>query len=321
MILRRLAWLSLAALTLAAQAAPPGWVSVREVPQTPRLSGFAATRPGTSVNLTAVQTGTIVTLAAAPGMTVRAGQVVAQLGGAELAATLTQAQGNDAAAAAVLGAERAKLADHLSTAALVAQAQANFDAAHVALAAARQALQVRSPVDGQVQSVSAAPGDFVRAGQAIAVVQPAYGTWVKAILYGGGDALLPGQAAQFIPADGAQAVPVTLRGPLGTQGDGGLILAFSGAGLTAGVAGTLNVTLSPRPALLVPNEALVLDNGQWWVMVHDAEGDHATRVRPGATEGGETVILSGLTAGQQVDVADAALLYHRGIAALYQPPD
>jgi hypothetical protein len=56
-------------------------------------------------------------------------------------------------------------------------------------------------------------------------------------------------------------------------------------------------------------------------MLHGAQGDHAAPVVPGTTQGPETPILSGLKAGDQVIVQDAALLYHRGIAGLYQPPD
>ncbi|WP_234729581.1 HlyD family efflux transporter periplasmic adaptor subunit [Acidocella facilis] len=311
----------LAALTVTAQA-PTGWVTVRAIQQAPILSGFATVQPGTPVTITALQPGMLASLSVVPGESVQPGQTVGQLGGPQIAAALATAQGASRAANAALAAERGKFADHLSTQTAVAQAEAAADSARADLAALRAASSLQSPVAGQVQSLAAGPGASLQPGQAVAVVQPAAGAWVKAVLYGLQAATLsPGMAARFIPADGTAAIQVTLRGVLSALPDGGLALAFSGAGLPLGEAGRLSLSLPSRPVLLVPGEALVLDDGRWWVMLHDAQGDHAVQVVPGAAQGTETPILSGLAAGDQVIVQDAALLYHRGIAAQYQPPD
>jgi multidrug efflux pump subunit AcrA (membrane-fusion protein) len=314
-------WLILTALALTAQA-PIGWVTVRATEQSPVLSGFASVQPGTPVTITALQAGLLASLAVAPGDTVQPGQTIGRLGGPQITAALTTAQGASNVANAALAAERGKFADHLSTKTAVAQAEAAASSARADLAALRAASSLQSPVAGQVQSLAAGPGASLQPGQPVAVVQPAAGTWVKAVLYDPqAVALSHGMAARFIPANGSPAVSVALRGVQGNQADGGLVLAFSGAGLLPGEAGTLSLSMSPRPVLLVPSEALVLDDGRWWVMLHDAKGDHAVQVVPGTTEGTETPILSGLKAGDQVIVQDAALLYHRGIATQYQPPD
>ncbi|MDE8342932.1 MAG: HlyD family efflux transporter periplasmic adaptor subunit [Acidocella sp.] len=311
----------LAALALTAQA-PAGWITVRTTQQAPILSGFASVQPGTPVTITALQAGVLTSLSVVPGEAVQPGQIIGLLGGPQIAAALATAQGASNAANASLAAERGKFADQLSTKAAVAQAEAAAKAARADLAALRAASILQSPVAGQVQSLAAGPGASLQPGQSIAVVQPTAGAWVKAVLYGPQAATLsPGMAARFIPADGAPAVSVTLRGVQGTQPDGGLVVAFSGTGLPLGEAGTLSLSLSSRPVLLVPSEALVLDDGRWWVMLHEAQGDHAVQVVPGEAEGAQTPILSGLAAGDQVVVQDAALLYHRGIAAQYQPPD
>ncbi len=311
----------LAALALTAQA-PAGWVTVQATRETPHLSGFAAVQPGTAVTIAAVQPGMLTSLAVVPGESVRPGQIIGRIGGPQIRAALATAQGADNAAAQALAAEQGKLADHLSTKTAVAQAEAAADAASANLAAVRAAASLQCPVAGQVQSLQAAPGAFLQPGQTVAVVQPAAGAWVKAVLYGLPSAMLtPGMAASFIPANGAPAMPVTLRGVQDSQADGGLVVAFSGTGLQAGEAGTLSLALPPRQVLLVPSPALVLDDGRWWVMRHDATGDHAVPVVPGTAEGTQTPILSGLAAGDKVIVTDAALLYHRGIAAQYQPPD
>lgn len=321
MVQPRMLWLSLTAIVLMAQA-PPGWVTVRAAQQPFQLSGFAAVQPATPVTVTSVQTGTLTALTVEPGEMVQKDQPIGRLGGPQIAAALVQAQGADQAAKAVLASELGKFADHLSTKALVAQARASHDAAQATLIALQAATLLKSPVSGQVQSVSAGPGAALLPGQPVAVVQPASGAWVEAVLYDPAAATLPpGQTAQFIPANGQSAQTVILRGLLNTQADGGRVLAFAGEALQPGEAGTLTLALPPRRVLLVPSEALVLDDGRWWVMVHDAKGDHAAQVVPGEGSGTETPILSGISAGQQIVVKDAALLYHRGIAALYQPPD
>ncbi|WP_234731806.1 efflux RND transporter periplasmic adaptor subunit [Acidocella facilis] len=314
-------WLMLAAFALTGEA-PPGWVTVHVTLQAPVLSGFAAVQPGTDVTITALEQGVLTTLTVAPGESVRPGQTIAHLGGPEIAAALEEAQGASNAASAILAAELSKFADHLSTQAAVAQASANAQAAKAKLTALQTTTLLQSPVAGQIQSLAAGPGAALLPGQAVAVVQPDSGAWVRAVLYGPqATTLVPGTAARFIPADGQPAESVTLRGVLNKQADGGLVLAFSGLALQQNEAGTLSLALPPRQVLLVPSEALVLDDGRWWVMLHGAKGDRAVQVVPGEAEGAQTPILSGLAAGDQVVVQDAALLYHRDIAALYQPPD
>ena len=314
-------WLLLAAFAVTG-AAPPGWVTVHATQQAPVLSGFAAVQPGTDVTINVLQPGILTSFSVAQGESVKPGQLIGHLGGPEIAAALVEAQGASNAANATLAAELSKFADHLSTQAAVAQASANAQAAIAKLTALQAATLLQSPVAGQIQSLAAGPGAALLPGQAVAVVQPDSGAWVRTVLYGPqATTLVPGTAARFIPADGQPAESVTLRGVLNKQADGGLVLAFSGLALQQNEAGTLSLALPPRQVLLVPSEALVLDDGRWWVMLHDSKGDRAVQVVPGEVQGAHTPILSGLAAGDQVIVQDAALLYHRGIAALYQPPN
>ena len=314
-------WLILAALVLTAQA-PAGWITVRATQQAPHLWGFAVVRPGTPIIITALRAGALVSLAVASGETVRPGQTIGRLGGPRIAAALARARAARAAARADLAAARGKFADHLATKAAVARAEAAALVARANLAALRAACRLQSPVAGQVQRLMAGAGASLQPGQGVAVVQPAAGAWVRAVLYGPQTArLMAGMPARFSPADGAPAVPVTLRGRLGVRPDGGLALAFAGTGLRPGSAGRVSLSLPSRPVFLVPSAALVLDEGRWWVMLHGAKGDHAVPVVPGPAAGTQTPILSGLKAGDRVIVQDAALLYHRGIAGLYQPPD
>ena len=76
-----------------------------------------------------------------------------------------------------------------------------------------------------------------------------------------------------------------------------------------------------RSLVSVPTRALVLDQGQWWVLVHSSTGDHRQAVVPGPARGWRTFIERGLEPGVQVVVENAYLEFHLGISKNYQPPD
>ena len=324
----------------AALAAPASvnWVAAQSAPQTPEISAFASEQPGGVFTVTSVQPGVVSGLAVLPGQGVAPGQVIARLGGPQVAAALAQAQGAlvDAtaardAAAISLAAEQQKLQQHLSTRQLVAQARAALAIATARrataaadLTALRHAVVLRSPLAGVVQSVPAVSGGFLAAGQVAATIQPAAGNWLRAVFYNAAAAdIAPGATGMFTPGSGGAPVPVRVRGALGTaQADGGQPVALTpGSSLAPGVFGTVTLTLPARMAAMVPSSALILDKGQWWVMRHTAQGDRPVRVVPGPAQGDDTVIKSGVQPGWDVVVVNAYLLYHRGIAALYQPPD
>jgi multidrug efflux pump subunit AcrA (membrane-fusion protein) len=185
----------------------------------------------------------------------------------------------------------------------------------------READRLRSPVAGVVQSVAVANGDWVAAGKIVATVQPETGSWLRAVIYG--DPLPAGTSGSFTPGNGGAPVRVTLRGALGmAQPDGGLPVALVPEHeVPPGASGTVTLDLPAQRVTLVPSAALILDKGRWWVMLHKNEGDQPVQVTPGPAHGYDTVIRSGLRAGQDVVVTNAYLLYHRGVAAVYRPPD
>lgn len=323
----------------AAKAAPVvDWVAAAAVVRTPCISAFASEQPGGVVSVASTQSGIVAGLDALPGQTVAAGQEIARLGGPQIAAAMIAAQGavmdaraaRDAAAAA-LTAEEQKLGQHLSTLQLVAQAKAALTAATARRAAAeanltalREAVVLRSPLAGVVQSVPVASGDLLAAGQAAAIIQPVAGTWLRAVFYNApASEIAPGGVGLFTPSGGGAPVPVRVRGALGrAQPDGGVpVDLMPGSPVAPGIFGTVKLVLPARTETMVPSQALILDKGQWWVMLHTAQGDRPVAVVPGAARGDDVVIKSGVKPGEDVVVVDAYLLYHRGIAALYQPPD
>lgn len=311
------------------------WVAATSVLETPTISAFASVQASGLVGIASAEPGILAGLDILPGQNVAAGQVIARIGGPQLAAASVLADANLRAALAAqktagesLAAERQKLLAHLSTRQLVAQAQSGLISATSSVAAARasvdalqQSMILRSPVGGTVQSVTAANGDVLANGQIVASIQPRTGAWLKAVFYG--DVADIGTGGLFTPDGGGSAVKVLLRGALGVaQSDGGMPVALSAVQpLLPGAFGVVTMDLPARMVTVIPSEALILDQGRWWVMRHDGTGDHPVAVSPGGAKGFDTVINSGLRPGDEVVVVDAYLLYNRGIAALYQPPD
>lgn len=338
-VLRRFALSTALAIFIAgagrASTAPVTWIVARSATQTPEVSAFASVQSSGIITIAPSQDGNVTALDVLPGETVEAGQIIARLSGpqaeaasVQAAAALASAQATQSADEEALSIERQKLQQHLSTNQLVGQATSALAAARAQTATAQanvnmlqEARTLRTPLTGVVQSVAVANGDVLTAGQVVATVQPGTGSWLKAVFYG--DVVPAGATGTFTPSTGANPVKVRLRGAFGiSQLDGGVPVALVAARpLVPGAFGTVRLDLPARTVTLVPSEALILDKGQWWVMVHTPEGDQPVQVTPGPASGYETVIKSGLQPGEKVVAVNAYLLYHRGISALYQPPD
>ncbi|OIQ91959.1 hypothetical protein GALL_260950 [mine drainage metagenome] len=186
---------------------------------------------------------------------------------------------------------------------------------------------MRAPVAGTILAVQAANGEQIGAGEAIATLQPAGRLWLRAQIYGTDAARLHvGMTGQFTPSGGGGAanVKVVAIAPALAADGGvriGLLPTTAQPWWVNGQWGSLLLDGPARRVVRVPTQALILDRGHWWVLVHTAAGDQPRQVVPGPAQGWWTAIASGLSAGQQVVVTDAFLDYHRGIAAHYTPPD
>lgn len=331
-----LAFLAIACVASRAGAAsaPTDWVAAVSASEVPKISGFASVQSSGLMSIAAAQPGILAGLDVLPGQKIAAGQIIARLGGPQITSLLAQDEADLRAALAAAQAARVavnveeqKLRQHLSTRQNVAQAASGLVAAtsQVNIAQARlnqlrESIVLSSPMGGIVESVAAANGDVLTAAQLVVTIQPDSGNWLKAVFY---RAAIPAGATGVFTPDGGSPVEVFLRGTLGVaRPDGGVPVALAATQpLAAGAFGTVTLNLPAQTVTMIPSEALILDKGKWWVMRHDAAGDHPVQVIPGAAEGYDTVISSGLKPGDDVVAVDAYLLYNRGIAALYQPPD
>jgi RND family efflux transporter MFP subunit len=326
-----------------AAAAAPGWVTVTERRVVRELQAYGQIEPIAVVRVRTGLAGTLRRLDVVPGSVVKAGEVLARIGGPRMRAlavareqALRAASAREAAAARTLGIARRQFQARLATAQQVSAAQAEWAAATASASTARarwkelEALRiVRAPAAGTVLALHAAAGEQLGAGQALVTLQPAAGLWIRASYYGA-DTAPPhvGMRGDFRPAGGGESLPVRVAAiSPALAADGGLSIGLLPVGAPvppwwrAGQWGTLSLPEPARQMVMVPTQALILDRGRWWVLLHAPGGDTRQAVVPGPTQGWRTAIVSGLKAGQQVVVTDAFLEYHRGIARDYTPPD
>lgn len=308
---------------------------------TNHFGAYAQVEPVAVLPVRVAEAGVVGGLEIVPGNAVQAGQKLAELGGPEIEALLAQdeaavnnARTNLVSAQELVRIQRQQLASHISTQQTIlqaesatAQAQANFDSAQAQLQALRQTITLKAPANGTVLAINATDGERVGVGQTVLTLQPADKLWLKAAYYGtDAAAIQTGMTGQFFPADGGEPVPVkvsTVFGALAPDGGEfvGLLATTTSPSWLNGETGTVTLDGIARSLVAVPTRALILDQGQWWVLVHTAKGNHPQIVTPGPARGWQTFIERGLEPGAEVVVENAYLEFHRDVSSRYQPPD
>lgn len=327
----------------AADATQPAVVTVQPKVFSPQLKAYGQVVPTALIKVRVVDAGVLRDLRVLPGSVVTAGEVLARVSGWRMQSLLTQretavrsTQARLVAANQALTIARDQLAVQLGTRQVVdaatselASARAALQTAQAQLNEARNLRVFKAPAAGSVVSVQAADGEEVSPGDTIVTIQPAGKLWILAEYYGAAaGALRVGMRGSFQPAGGGDAVAVqvvTVASAIGA--DGGTRVGLSAAQATgaapwvSGQWGTVTLDGPAQSMLAVPTAALILDRGNWWVLVRTVHGDQPRQVVPGPTRGWQTWIASGLRIGDQVVAQDAFLEYHRGIANSYQPPN
>lgn len=319
----------------------PAYVVAQAGPVTPRLEAYGEVVPITVLRVTAAEPGVVAGLRVLPGMRVLAGEEVAVLQGPEIRSLLSQDEADVRSTRAQLSASQKSLAIlqqqllvHLTTRQAVhqaesalAQAQTAFDNAQSHLNAVRQMMTLTAPANGAVLTVDVSNGELVSTGQPILTLQTAGRLWLKAAYYGTDAARIRvGMAGVFDPADGGDPILVRVCAIIGPLTAGGaesvaMVPATPRFRWMNGEFGTATLRLPTRRLVAVPTRSLILDQGKWYVLVRTAHGDRPQAVVPGPAQGWQTFLESGLKPGAEVVVENAYLLFHRGIAQRYQPPD
>lgn len=304
------------------------------------FSAPARVQAASNTVLSAPTAGVVSGLRVIPGEEVRAGQVVARLTGAtistdtaRLAAELKSAQIRVTAATQAAAIEQRKLEEQLSTRDAVIRAHAELDTARQQLAAAQAASRaytslsaISAPAAGMVTAVSAADGQYVNAGQALTTIALTTGLYVVADLFGSNaTSVVPGMKGVFLPEGNNAMVQVVVQRVSRSLTAPGQVEVWLKAGpgytLDPGAVGTVSLTTSDDRHVAIPSTALILDAGQWWVLVRDRSGSRRRKVVPGLSDGGWTSVRQGLVAGERVVTQDAYLLFHQDFATRYQQAD
>ena len=336
-------WIFNAALVLTTSLAHAGTseVTVGSQTVTTHFEAYGQIEPIAILPVRAAKTGIVTGIKILPGASLKAGQALGKLGGPEIQALISQRKAElNSAQAQLVSAKKSltfrqqqfksQLATRLQifrAESVVAQAQSVFDTAKAQLRGLRETITLKAPVDGIVLSVDAADGERVTASQPVITLQPANRLWLRAAYYGtDAVAIHVGMSGQFFPADGGKPLPVKVSTVFAAlMPDGGesvgLLATRPVPGWRNGAYGTVTLNGPSRSLEVIPTRALILDQGQWWVLVHTASGNHPQRVTPGPARGWQTFIEHGLEPGMEVVVENAYLEFHRSISQHYQQPD
>lgn len=333
----------------ASNASAADTVTVHAQPVSEAFPAYGQVRPIAPLPVRAMEAGAVARMNVVPGSEVKAGEAVAILTGVEIESLLVRREGAVRSTRAALATaegnltiEHQQLSLHLSTRQALAAAQSTVAAAKAAFESAQAQLQVaqdmralRAPSAGTVLAINAAEGERVTAGQAVLTLQMNDRLWLTAVYYGADAAAIRGgMVGKFQPASGGASVPVkvtAISAALAPDGGESVGLVAIDPPVTAGHAapvpwsngerGTVTLTGPTQRLVAVPTRALILDQARWWVLVRTPKGVHPQEVVPGPARGWETVIVRGLSPGEQVIVQNAYLEYHRGISQRYTPPD
>ncbi|MBY0579734.1 MAG: efflux RND transporter periplasmic adaptor subunit [Burkholderiales bacterium] len=338
---RLILWMTV--LTLAystsVQAGNEGAITIQSKVFHNALTAYAQVRPIRLLTVQTLVSGQVEDLSVLPGQHVQADQALARLKGISQSAQIIAAEAavNQALAAFNLAQQNyagiAATYPDVSTRQQLFTAKAAVNDARAKLISARSQLaliqgggMVRAPGAGTVVSLSATNGQNVTAATPLLVLQLDHSLWLEAEFYGTAKQdVAIGMGGMFHPADGGKPVAVTVRSVANQVGsDGGLsvnCIPVGGSTWFSGETGNLVLNSGNRSWPSLPSQALILDAGNWWVVISEHGHYRNQMVTIGPEEDGWTAVTSGLKAGEQVQVTHAYRIYHRNFAIDYQQPD
>lgn len=319
----------------------PSFATVRLRPLHSQLQLFGQVMPQHHYRVAASLEGRVTDLKVKVGDPVRQGEVIAHLTGPSVNARLQAAeqsvkqdQADLESAKSILTLIEQKRRQRLATQeellkarTAVSQAQTHLVVARIQLQSLQAQTQLVAPTDGQITTLSAANGDYMTTGQSLLRILPSKGLWIRTRAYGQeGREVKVGQTGNFQADEAGRTLAVTVATKVPDTKSPGTWLLYlvtqdASANLFAGQAGTVSLTESVRQLPAVSNAALIMDQGQWWVMLKAGQSTKPVRVDPAASHHGWTWLLHGVQAGDRVLVQGAYQAYHQNFSKQYANPD
>ena len=308
-------------------AAPPQptgvVIEIRDTTIAALLEVSGVAEPMQQATLSTRLAGAIIAVPVHEGQVVAAGQVLARIDARDVAAKQEQAAAGVAQAEVVLADARVQATRYRALFADSAAPKAQLDAAETGLARAEAAVRmaqgsaaelevlagyavVRSPFAGTVTRRMVDPGDFVAPGVPIIMVEDQSRLRVVVTLAPREAAGLRSGSPIAALVEGSPA-DATIEGIV-SAGPGLLhinaIVDNRGRRFPSGGAARLQVPQGSRPAIVVPEGAVVTQGDLTGVRLETPAGFELRWVRLGTTVGGLVEVLSGLRAGDRVLVPD-----------------
>lgn len=315
------------------------------------ISGLGRVLPTVTLALRAQRSGQVRQYRLYLGQIVFANEIVGYLGGAGLDAHIAQAsvewaraQAEVKAAQHALEIDRKTMAYAQTTQKTLIQgelalklATANQQRAKFALNAIEEERVLRSPTQGVVTQIDQADGSLVQPGMTIAQIVPLNDLQLRATFYPAEagqeiSQIHPGMTGWFQPLGSEQKMVIRVQSLLPLDPKNGalpvilqpVINAASQQmprGWQSGAMGSIELDADQQTVIPIPTRALVLDQGQWWVLVWKDGIWQRQRVQIGSSHGPSTDIISGLSIGERVRVDQAYLAFHHQFSLRYQQPD
>ncbi len=333
--MRGVVWSGLAAMVMACGGAPPeapavqapqgNAVAVLDTVITVTTSPVGITAAMESATLSTKLMASVVAVPVLEGALVRRGDLLVRLDVRDLAAKQQQAEAGlaDVVAQRDLASVsarriRALYADSAAPKAMLDAAEAGLARAEAGVRAATAMRtevdavasygELRAPFDGVVVQRFVDVGAFVAPGAPLVTVDRLGALRVSVTVPAEQAAGLQAGARVMAEIEGdtaAATVEGVARGSAGTYVINAIV-ANRGAQFRAGSSAALRLPAGTRRALLIPTAALGREGDLITVIRRTAQGDLLTVVRLGAVLGEYTEVLAGVTAGDQVVLADSA---------------
>lgn len=257
-----------------------------------------------------------------PGINVAASQAIASVSSSNIAGGDVSAAARARVNAAKTELNRVKglLADGIVTRQQVNQAQAEYDQAVAAYSPGAASGAARSPIAGVLSELLVRTGDFVEAGQPIAVVNQSgrltlradvpsrYISAIKTIADGN---IRVAGSENWTPLSSLDASLAGDAPAANSQGYIPLYFSISNDGsIMPGIFAEVALKGAPRGNVIaVPAQAVSEQQGKRFVYVKvDEDGYHKVPVETGATDGLKVEIISGIKAGDEVVSEGAAFV-------------
>lgn len=329
----------------------PGSVLTQAVVRSEPISGLGRVIPTAILMLRANLAGQIQNSTLALGQIVSADEIVGYLGGPILNAQIEQAKARLAqetarvkAASREVDIDQKTLKYQLSTRKTLLHAElalglanADRDSAQSALNTLQQERVLRAPTHGVVTRLEQINGSRVQAGMAIAQIEPIDDLRLRADFYSTQAAdvfsqILPGMRGWFTPLGSHRKITVQVDSVLPLDAyDGALPVIFQPV-ITpnttlipgewqSGVMGTVVLNGTSQTVIPIPTRALILERGQWWVLIRKQGSWQRQAVEIGTSHGETTDVIKGLSSDERVLVDQAYLEFHRDFSLRYQQPD